>query len=73
MKGGENGSLRQPGRPHDFAIPIVDAHHHLWDLKALCTRIEDGLKRQQPPAPALMQDYADAIARVMLALESQAG
>ena len=20
--------------PHDFAIPIVDAHHHLWDLKA---------------------------------------
>src|SRR6476646_10692468 len=19
---------------HDFAIPIVDAHHHLWDLKA---------------------------------------
>jgi predicted TIM-barrel fold metal-dependent hydrolase len=20
--------------PHDFAIPIVDAHHHLWDLGA---------------------------------------
>ena len=20
--------------PHDFALPIVDAHHHLWDLKA---------------------------------------
>lgn len=20
--------------PHDFAMPIVDAHHHLWDLKA---------------------------------------
>ena len=21
-------------QPHDFAIPIVDAHHHLWDLNA---------------------------------------
>ena len=46
---------------------------HLWDLKALCTRIEDGLKHRQPPAPKLMQDYADEIARVMLALESQTG
>ena len=46
---------------------------HLWGLKALCTRIEDGLKRQEPPAAALMQDYADEIHRVMLALESQTG
>lgn len=46
---------------------------HLWALKALCTRIEDGLKRQEPPLPALMQDYADEIHRVMLALESRTG
>lgn len=44
---------------------------HLWALKALCTRIEDGLKRQEPPLPILMQDYADEIHRVLLALESQ--
>ena len=44
---------------------------HLWALKALCTRIEDGLKRQEPPAPELMRDYAAEIARVMAALESQ--
>ena len=46
---------------------------HLWALKALCTRIEDGLKHQTPPAPGLMQDYAAEIGRVMLALESQSG
>ncbi len=46
---------------------------HLWALKALCTRIEDGLKHQQPPAQALMRDYAAEIARVMQALESQTG
>ena len=46
---------------------------HLWTLKALCTRIEDSLKRQEPPAPGLMQDYVTEIGRVMLALESQTG
>lgn len=46
---------------------------HLWALKALCTRIEDGLKRQEPPLPKLMQDYADEIHRVLLALKSQTG
>ena len=41
---------------------------HLADLKAVCTRIEAGLKQQHPPDQGAMQGFAQEIGRVIAAL-----
>ena len=41
---------------------------HLADLKAVCSRIEAGLKQQNPPDQGAMQDFAREIGRVVMAL-----
>jgi len=41
---------------------------HLADLKAVCSRIEAGLKQQQPPDQGAMLDFAQEISRVVTAL-----
>lgn len=40
----------------------------LADLKAVCSRIESGLKQQQPPDQGAMRDFAQEIGRVVTAL-----
>ncbi|HEV2332243.1 MAG TPA: Hpt domain-containing protein [Gammaproteobacteria bacterium] len=41
---------------------------HLADLKAVCSRIEAGLKQQQPADQSGMQDLAREIGRVVTAI-----
>ncbi|HET7175527.1 MAG TPA: Hpt domain-containing protein [Gammaproteobacteria bacterium] len=41
---------------------------HLADLKAVCSRIEAGLKQQQLPDQGAMRDFAREIGRVVMAL-----
>lgn len=41
---------------------------HLADLKAICSRIETGLKQQQPPDQGAMREFAREIDRVVTAL-----
>ena len=41
---------------------------HLADLKAVCSRIEAGLKQQPPPDQGAMRDFAREINRVVTAL-----
>lgn len=46
---------------------------HLADLKAICSRIETGLKQQQPPDQGAMRDFALEIDRVVVALGALQG
>ena len=46
---------------------------HLADLKAICSRIETGLKKQQPPDQGAMRDFAQEIGRVVTALGALQG
>lgn len=43
---------------------------HLADLKAICSRIEAGLKQQQPPDLGAMRGFAQEIDRVVTALDA---
>jgi len=46
---------------------------HLADLKAICSRIETGLKQQHPPDQEAMRDFALEIGRVVTALDALEG